>query len=92
MIPYHSLADEDREKYWDDGLHLTSEGYDWMGAHVAEALIPLINSEPDMPATPPPSTGAIAHETRETVLFEEESGDPRRINEGYVVVRKKDLD
>ncbi|KAG6018589.1 hypothetical protein E4U41_003757 [Claviceps citrina] len=38
-LPYHSLSEQDREKYWDDGLHLTAQGYDWMGGHVAEGFL-----------------------------------------------------
>ena len=44
-IPYHSLTEEQRETYWDDGLHLTAEGYDWMGDHIADALIPLVKQD-----------------------------------------------
>lgn len=31
-----------RNKYWGDGVHLTEEGYTWMGDHIADALIPLV--------------------------------------------------
>ncbi|OAA73822.1 Esterase, SGNH hydrolase-type [Cordyceps fumosorosea ARSEF 2679] len=41
-IPYKALNYNQRQAYWDDGVHLTEEGYDWMGDHVADALIPLI--------------------------------------------------
>lgn len=75
-LPYHSLSPNDRDEYWDDGLHLSPAGYDWMGGLVANALIPLIKEE---------EVAAVA--------FEEESGSGRaNISQGYIIVRKKDLD
>jgi lysophospholipase L1-like esterase len=44
-IPYHSLSDVDRRKYWDDGVHLTDVGYAWMGDHIADALIEFIRND-----------------------------------------------
>ncbi len=41
-IPYQSLNEFQRDVYWDDGVHLTEEGYNWMGDHIADALVPLI--------------------------------------------------
>ncbi|KAM3560812.1 hypothetical protein ARSEF4850_003506 [Beauveria asiatica] len=41
-IPYNSLNDSQRGLYWDDGVHLTEDGYDWMANHIADALIPLV--------------------------------------------------
>ncbi|KAG9243385.1 putative GDSL-like lipase/acylhydrolase [Calycina marina] len=41
-IPYHAMDKEEREKIWDDGLHLTPEGYERMGKVVAERLVELI--------------------------------------------------
>lgn len=92
-IPFHSLSDEDKVKYWDDGLHLTNEGYDWMGDQIADALIPLVKQDRRIslkksiitPVIPPRVWG-------DDIPLEEEIGDPRDINSGYVVVRKKDLD
>lgn len=75
-LPYYSLSPNDREEYWDDGLHLSPSGYDWMGSLVAKALIPLLKEE---------EAAAAA--------YEEESGSGRaNISQGYVIVRKKDLD
>lgn len=92
-IPFHSLTDEDKVKYWDDGLHLTNEGYDWMGDQIADALIPLVKQDRRIslkksiitPVIPPRVWG-------DDIPLEEEIGDPRDIHSGYVVVRKKDLD
>jgi lysophospholipase L1-like esterase len=44
-IPYHSLTDDERKRYWDDGLHLTPAGYDWMGGHVGDALVEIIRRQ-----------------------------------------------
>lgn len=44
-IPYHSLSDEDRKTYWDDGVHLTGDGYAWMADHIADALIEYIKND-----------------------------------------------
>ncbi|EJP70952.1 GDSL-like Lipase/Acylhydrolase [Beauveria bassiana ARSEF 2860] len=41
-IPYNSLNDSQRDLYWNDGVHLTEQGYDWMADHIADALIPLV--------------------------------------------------
>lgn len=41
-IPYHSISESERKRYWDDGVHLTADGYDWMGGKIAAALIPLL--------------------------------------------------
>ncbi|KAF9769501.1 hypothetical protein IL306_013108 [Fusarium sp. DS 682] len=90
-IPYHALSEQDRERYWDDGLHLRDEGYDWMGNHIADALIDILWSERtfDQPSNSKTSE-VLALE--DELQFDEEDGNPRNINEGYVVVRKKDLD
>ncbi|KKF94236.1 hypothetical protein CFO_g3393 [Ceratocystis platani] len=44
LIPYHSLDDQSRELYWNDGLHLTEDGYDWMGGFIADELIRILKS------------------------------------------------
>ncbi|KAL6403245.1 hypothetical protein AUP68_12584 [Ilyonectria robusta] len=91
-IPFHSLSEDDREKYWDDGLHLRDDGYDWMGGHIANALISIIKQGGE----PGPATSTArrrsSRPSREESSLLEETGNPRNISEGYVVVRKKDLD
>lgn len=38
-IPYHSISnDEERQRIWDDGLHLTPAGYDRMATLVFDAI------------------------------------------------------
>ncbi|OJJ04444.1 hypothetical protein ASPVEDRAFT_152801 [Aspergillus versicolor CBS 583.65] len=43
-VPYHSSTENFRELIFDDGLHLTAEGYDLVGNVVADHLIPLLSS------------------------------------------------
>lgn len=92
-IPFHSLTPEKQLEYWDDGLHLTAAGYDWMGDHIADALIPLIKQDRRISLKKtiitPPIPPRISGDDRP---LEEEIGDPRDIHSGYVVVRKRDLD
>jgi hypothetical protein len=95
-IPYHSLSKEDREKYWDDHLHMTSDGYDLMGGFVADALLQCIAEEENEEKQ---SQSAMASQhyhapskTGDDAIFEEEEdGNPKHISQGYVVVRKQDL-
>lgn len=37
-IKYHDMSEEDRNEYWDDGLHLTAAGYKMMGEMVAKRV------------------------------------------------------
>ncbi|KAG5926826.1 hypothetical protein E4U42_002932 [Claviceps africana] len=92
-IPYHSLSEQDRERYWDDGLHLTAQGYDWMGEHIAVGFLAAfaMSQQERAAAAPGPSRRGPAL-TRDEGPLEEEGGDPRVLSEGYVVVRRKDLD
>ncbi|RGP71460.1 hypothetical protein FSPOR_3307 [Fusarium sporotrichioides] len=88
-IPFHSLSQQDRHRYWDDHVHLGKEGYDWMGNHVADALIDILWSEGTFEQPSGPSDEV---DMEEEFVYDEEDGNPRIINEGYIVVRKKDLD
>ncbi|KAG5914557.1 hypothetical protein E4U53_004621 [Claviceps sorghi] len=92
-IPYHALSEQDRERYWDDGTHLTAEGYDWMGRHIAAGFLAAfaMAQEEQAVAAPGPSRRGPAW-TRDDHVFEEEGGNPTVLSEGYVVVRRKDLD
>ncbi|RCI15564.1 hypothetical protein L249_3498 [Ophiocordyceps polyrhachis-furcata BCC 54312] len=84
-IPFHSLQQSDKEKFWDDdGLHLTPDGYDWMGGHVADGLLRIIK-----PSEPSRARRLTSDDNR---VFDEEDGSPDEISRGYVVVRRKDLD
>ncbi|KAJ5690560.1 SGNH hydrolase [Penicillium macrosclerotiorum] len=44
-IPYHSASPEFQENMFDDGLHLTPAGYDFMGTIIAEHLVSLLNAQ-----------------------------------------------
>ena len=96
-IPYHSLSDQDRNRYWDDGVHLKADGYDWMGDHIADKLIPIIREEqlqqrqPEQPAPKAQSKPKKVRALEDYTVLEEEGGSHSNLNEGYVVIRKKDL-
>ncbi|KAI1328320.1 SGNH hydrolase-type esterase domain-containing protein [Xylariaceae sp. FL0255] len=92
-VTYHSMSPEDQQKYWDpDGVHLTGAGYDLMGEKIGEALVRILRlaeaQETDMLI----GTDARQRKAIEELIFEEERGDPRLLSQGYIVVRKKDLD
>ncbi|KAI1214193.1 SGNH hydrolase [Annulohypoxylon truncatum] len=93
-IPYHDMVPEDRPKYWEmDGVHLSADGYNLMGEKIAEQLIRVIRlaeaQEDDIKsiAADPKQRQAI-----EDMIFEEERGNPKLLSQGYIVVRKSDLD
>ncbi|KAI4870358.1 SGNH hydrolase [Hypoxylon rubiginosum] len=93
-LPYHDMAPEDRAKYWEmDGVHLSAAGYDLMGEKVAEELIRIMKladaqeTEISSIASDPRQRKAI-----EDMIFEEERGNPRLLSQGYIIVRKSDLD
>ena len=44
-MPYHSLSEEDRNVFWDDGLHFTAAGYAKIGRLVAERVVEIVDSE-----------------------------------------------
>lgn len=91
-IPYHSLSEKDRDTYWDDGLHLSPNGYDWMGNHIADALIPIIQrEEQEEQAKSRSKRPTPSPVPNDGPALDEEGGNPRRISQGYVVVRKHDL-
>ncbi|KAG5985089.1 hypothetical protein E4U55_001592 [Claviceps digitariae] len=93
-IPYHLLSEQDKERYWDDGLHLTAQGYDWMGEHIADgflAALALAQQEQPAAAANPGSSRRGLPLGNENDVLEEEGGNPSKLSEGYVVVRKKDL-
>jgi hypothetical protein len=95
-IPYHSLTEKERKEYWDDGLHLTSDGYDWMGEFIATALIKIIKQQREL-ALPPPPPIQGPRRTRKVAKAEEkalpeEEDRPADISHGYIVVRWRDLD
>ena len=92
------MAEADRKKYWDDGLHLTPAGYDMMGERIAERLVEII-SDPAIQASSVPVRPAwqarrskFSRPVAKENPLDEELGDASDIRRGYVVVRKRDLD
>lgn len=38
-VPYFDMDKDTRDNIWDDGLHLTKEGYEMMGDAIASRMI-----------------------------------------------------
>lgn len=47
-VPYFALEEVKRDDIWDDGLHLTEEGYKMMGDAIAGHMIGLLQSVDDI--------------------------------------------
>ncbi|KAI0545775.1 GDSL-like Lipase/Acylhydrolase [Xylaria curta] len=93
-VPYHKMAPEDRGKYWDmDGLHFQEAGYDFMGEKIGDGLVRILRLA-EAQGTDISSIVSDARQRKaiEDLIFEEERGDPRLLSQGYIIVRKKDLD
>ncbi|KAI1121447.1 GDSL-like Lipase/Acylhydrolase [Nemania abortiva] len=93
-LPYHNMTPEDRAKYWNpDGVHLQAAGYDLMGEKIGDALVRILRLA-EAQGTDISSVVSDARQRKaiESLIFEEEMGDPRLLSQGYIVVRKKDLD
>ena len=43
-VPFFTLSEEMRERIWDDGLHLTKQGYEMMGDAIASKLMELLRT------------------------------------------------
>jgi hypothetical protein len=83
------MSESDQEAFWDDGVHFTPDGYNLIGKEVGMRLVKLLEKE--RAANPPPTKKRRVFRDDEKV-FEEEVGDPTSLGQGYVVVRRKDLD
>ncbi|KAI0196150.1 SGNH hydrolase-type esterase domain-containing protein [Xylaria flabelliformis] len=93
-VPYHNMAPEDRGKYWDmDGLHFQAAGYDFMGEKIGDGLVRILRLA-EAQGTDISSIVSDARQRKaiEDLIYEEEMGDPRLLSQGYIIVRKKDLD
>ncbi|KAI1430127.1 GDSL-like Lipase/Acylhydrolase [Xylaria sp. FL1777] len=93
-LPYHDMTPEDRVKYWNpDGVHLQAAGYDFMGEKIGDALVRILRlaeaQDTDISSV---VSDARQRKAVEDLIFEEEMGDPRLLSQGYIIVRKKDLD
>lgn len=93
-IPFWSMREEERSRYWDDDVHLSAEGYGLMGEKVAARLVELIMPPGRLQAA---AAGARPLKRRRVFkdddkTFEEEDGDDSLLDQGYIVVRRKDLE
>ncbi|KAK4034061.1 SGNH hydrolase-type esterase domain-containing protein [Parachaetomium inaequale] len=89
-VPYWSMTETDRAKYWDDHLHFTPDGYDLIGNKVGMALVSLLATEKaNDPQRPQKRRRLFRGDDKP---FDEEAGDPAAIDQGYVVVRRVDLE
>ena len=88
------MPPEDRAKYWNpDGVHLTKAGYDHMGEMIGNALVRILRlAEAQGDEISSVVSDAKQRKAIEELIFEEEMGDHRLLSQGYIVVRKKDLD
>lgn len=87
-VTYYSMSEADRTRYWDDHLHFTPDGYDLMGNKVGVALVSILAKDR---ALNPPVRRRLRFKD-DGNKFDEETGDPTAIDQGYVVVRRTDLD
>ena len=45
VIRYSTLTEEEQEKVWDDGVHLTEEGYKRMGDAISAHLFEILRAK-----------------------------------------------
>ncbi|KAK4232397.1 SGNH hydrolase-type esterase domain-containing protein [Podospora fimiseda] len=88
-VTYFDMTPTDREKYWDDHVHFTPKGYDLIGNKVGMALVSILVKQ-RVADLPPAKRKRVFR--NDDVVFDEETGDPTAIDQGYVVVRRIDLD
>lgn len=63
-----------------------------MGGHIADALVVLLKEEEASAKAQATSARRRSVEADNSLTFDEEGGNTRHISQGYIVVRKKDLD
>jgi hypothetical protein len=88
------MSPQDQALYWNkDGVHLEAAGYDLMGEKIGDALVRILRlaeaQDTDISAV---VSNARQRKAIEDLIYEEEMGDPRLLSQGYIIVRKKDLD
>jgi len=88
-VPFFTMSESDQEAFWDDGIHFTPDGYNLIGNKVGMGLVKHLEQE--RAANQPPVKKRRVFRDDEK-LFDEEVGDPTSLDQGYVVVRRKDLD
>ncbi|OAA64328.1 lipase, gdsl [Niveomyces insectorum RCEF 264] len=95
---FRAMSDEERDRYWDDGVHFTAAGYDAMGEKVADAFLGILRREEEAAAADSASRQGVRPARPKKSFkdddkpFEEEHGSPQDLRRGYVVVRRADLD
>lgn len=88
-VPYFAMSEADRKEYWDDHIHMTSSGYDLMGKKVGMALVSLLVKDKLKDQSPAKRRRNFRDDDG---MFEEEGGNPHSLDQGYIVVRWKDLE
>lgn len=88
-VPYFAMSEDDRKLYWDDRIHFTPDGYDLIGKKVGMALVSLLVKDKFKDESPARRRRNFRDDD---AMFEEEGGDPNSLNQGYIVVRRKDLE
>jgi len=84
------MSETDRKKYWDDHIHFTPDGYDLIGNKVGVALVSILAKEKALSPQRPQKRRRLFKGDEKK--YEEEDGDPSAIDQGYVVVRRVDLE
>jgi hypothetical protein len=88
-IPYFAMSEADRKEYWDDNIHFTPSGYDLIGKKVGMALVSLLVKDKLKDESPAKRRRNFRDDDG---MFEEEGGNPNSLDQGYIVVRRKDLE
>ncbi|OIW35662.1 SGNH hydrolase [Coniochaeta ligniaria NRRL 30616] len=88
-IPYFAMSDADRKEHWDDHIHFTESGYDLIGTKVGMALVSLLVKDKLKDQSPAKRRRNFPDDDG---MFEEEGGNPNALDQGYIVVRRKDLE
>ncbi|KAK3694125.1 SGNH hydrolase-type esterase domain-containing protein [Podospora appendiculata] len=89
-VPFFAMSERDRARFWDDAIHFTPAGYDLIGNKVGIALVSLLAKE-KAESDVFPARRQRYYKDEEGVL-EEEVGDPLAIDQGYIVIRRRDLE
>ncbi|KAK4170493.1 SGNH hydrolase-type esterase domain-containing protein [Cladorrhinum sp. PSN259] len=90
-LPSHQPSSpEEQKKYWDDDhVHFTPRGYDLIGNKVGMALVSILVKQRVTDLPPAKRRRVFRNDDK---VFDEETGDPTSIDQGYVIVRRTDLD
>lgn len=84
------MSPEEQKRYWDDAIHFTPDGYDFIGNKIATFLVSILAKE-KAENDPSPARRRRYFKDDEKVFDEEDEGN-RAIDRGYIVVRRRDLD